>query len=296
MATANPNYTPAPKYNVDPTSDVPGPYTDSPTGKRNTAKLWNTGVRTGGKVVIYMDGYPIAFAQSARFRDDYGLEPVHVIGQLQTIEYVPMHARHEITISLLVLRNASLSKLGLEPASAGSFGLLRAGGGAGVLGDGFAAQDPPAKYYGKGVASAAADGTNDSLVDNGYATAVGEPSALLPSDIKTGTNLRTPMAGPNGEQDHNIWRVIHSKVFDIEVRDSEVRTQQDAEYAQAGISGRYAGTGEQLNYPVWPKTLLRYKDCFFAGGDVNVDANRVLMHNVTFYARDKDAIASALHS
>lgn len=284
----------APDYKVDPTSDVPGPKTTDPTGKRTTAKLWNTGVRTGGKVVIYMDGYPIAFAQSARFRDDYGLEPVHVIGQLQTIEYVPMHARHEITISLLVLRNASLSKLGLEPASAGSFGLLRAGGGAGVLGDGFAAQDPPAKYYGAGVDTAAADGTNDSLVSRGYATATGQPSSLLPSDITE--SARTPMVGPNGAQDHNIWRVIHSKVFDIEVRDSEVRTQQDAQYAEAGTGARYEGKAEQLNYPAWPKTLLRYKDCFFAGGDVNVDANRVLMHNVTFYARDKDAISSALHS
>jgi len=280
----------APDYKVDPTSDVAGPKTTDPKGLRTTAKLWNTGVRTGGKVVIYMDGYPIAFAQSARFRDDYGLEPVHVIGQLQTIEYVPMHARHEITISLLVLRNASLSKLGLEPASAGSFGLLRAGGGAGVLGDGFAAQDPPAKYYGAGVTTATTD--NASLVSNGYATELGGKSALLPSEITE--SARTPMAGPNGAQDHNIWRVIHSKVFDIEVRDSEVLTQQDAQYAEAGIAARYATTGDTS--PAWPKTLIRYKDCFFAGGDVNVDANRVLMHNVTFYARDKDAISSALHS
>jgi hypothetical protein len=163
-----------------------------------------------------------------------------------------------------------------------------------VLGDGFAAQDPPAKYYGAGVAAAVTD--NESLVSKGYATDVGKPSALLPSEIGTGTTLRTPMAGPNGEQDHNIWRVIHSKVFDIEVRDSEVRTQQDAQYAEAGIASRYEGKDEQLENPAWPKTLLRYKDCFFAGGDVNVDANRVLMHNVTFYARDKDAISSALHS
>lgn len=88
----------------------------------SAAKAWKTGVKTGGKVIIMLDDIPLAFAQSARFRDDYGLEPVHIIGQLQTIEYVPMHARHEIQISTLVVRNTSLSEMGLEPATAGSFG------------------------------------------------------------------------------------------------------------------------------------------------------------------------------
>ena len=34
--------------------------------------------------------------------------------------------------------------------------------------------------------------------------------------------------------------------------------------------------------------LLKYLNCFFAGGEVSVESNRVLMHSATFYAQDKD--------
>lgn len=248
----------------------------------STAKLFNTGVRTGGKVIIYMDGYPIAFAQSARFRDDYGLEPVHVIGQLQTIEYVPMHARHEITISLLVIRNSSLAKLGLEPSSAGSFGLLKAGGGATVLGDGFSEMDPPSKYYNAPDAIATgATVTDTPSPQYGSTTATTGGNVLLP-----GRKI-VPMPNPSGRS-QNIFRVLHGKVFDIEVKDSQIYSYDDAVTADGGTPSATATT--------FPRTILRYKDCFYAGGDVSIDANRVLMHNVTFYARDKDGANSALHS
>ena len=251
-----------------------------------TAKLWNTGVRTGGKVVIYMDNYPIAFAQSARFRDDYGLEPVNVIGQLQTIEYVPMHARHEITISVLVLRGTSLSKLGLEPTGAGSFGLLQAGGGKKTLGDGFMEMDPSSAYYNKQV-SEYGKTSKDTAADN---------DDLLPaSDVGTTRNI---ISGPDSSKDlSQVWRVIHSKVFDIEVKDAQLYTGAEATANASGST--IAGTAASAGAPAvnkWPRTIVKYKDCFFAGGDLNIDANRVLMHNVTFYARDKDATNSSLFS
>ena len=251
----------------------------------STAKLFNTGVRTGGKVIIYMDGYPIAFAQSARFRDDYGLEPVHVIGQLQTIEYVPMHARHEITISLLVIRNSSLSKLGLEPASAGSFGLLKAGGGATVLGDGFSEMDPPSKYYNAPDAVVSPLTTSDTPSPvYGSTTATTGGNVLLPG--------RKIVPMPDAARSQNIFRVLHGKVFDIEVKDSQIYSYDDAVTAGGGTP--VAAEGKTVT--PFPRTILRYKDCFYAGGDVSIDANRVLMHNVTFYARDKDGANSALHS
>jgi hypothetical protein len=190
--------------------------------------LWSTGVRTGGKVVLKLGGQAIAFAQSARFRDDYGLEPVHIIGQLQTIEYVPMHARHEIQISLLVVRNKSLVTLGLEPATAGSMGIVAAGGGADQIASGVVAAYPAR--------------------DSDYAKKWGSP------DLLTGT----------------ILTVLHQKVFDIEVYDAEPMNALDAGNAA------YGG-----------KKILGYKNCFYGGGDLSVDANRVLMHNVTFYAQDK---------
>lgn len=252
-----------------------------------TAKLWNTGVRTGGKVVIYMDGYPIAFAQSARFRDDYGLEPVNVIGQLQTIEYVPMHARHEITISVLVLRGVSLSKLGLEPTGAGSFGLLQAGGGSDTLGDGFTPMDPGTAMYNQ---QAQPYGTTSSTAADNW--------DLLPSST-TGEDRPTingPIAGKDFSQ---VWRVIHSKVFDIEVKDAQLYTGAEATANSAGTAiAAAAATTNPVKAAVnrWPRTIVKYKDCFFAGGDLNIDANRVIMHNVTFYARDKDSSESSLYS
>jgi hypothetical protein len=258
--------------------------TQLPIAGSTTAKLWNTGVRTGGKVVIYMDGFPIAFAQSARFRDDYGLEPVNVIGQLQTIEYVPMHARHEITISVLVLRNVSLSKLGLEPTGAGSFGLLKAGGGRDALGDGFMQMDPGAAMYNQ---QAQPYGTSASTAADNF--------DLLPSD----TNAeRKAINGPLASKDlSQVWRVIHSKVFDIEVKDAQLYTGNEANQNADGKSvDAVAATGNTPAVNRWPRTIVKYKDCFFAGGDLNIDANRVLMHNVTFYARDKDASESALYS
>ncbi|NDG65735.1 MAG: hypothetical protein EBY23_02220 [Actinobacteria bacterium] len=200
------------------------------------AKIWDTGVRTGGKVLLKMDNKVIGFAQSARFRDDYGLEPVHIVGQLQTIEYVPMHARHEIQMSVLVVRNTSLAAMGLEPGSAGSFGLIpttdaaQLGGGGSIVG-----------------ANPSKKGTDNSW-----------NKILANADITSTSDGAAP------------YRVLAQKVFNIEVVDAQYTAEQAALDSFDG------------------SIICRYLNCFFAGGDLSVDANRVLMHNVTFYAQDKD--------
>lgn len=199
------------------------------------AKIWDTGVRTGGKVLLKMDDKVIGFAQSARFRDDYGLEPVHIVGQLQTIEYVPMHARHEIQMSVLVVRNTSLAAMGLEPGSAGSFGLISADEASQLGNGGSIVQANPSKT-----------GTANSW-----------DKILAGADITT-----TDKAAP--------YRVLAQKVFNIEVVDAQYTAAQAS-------SSTFTGS-----------IICRYLNCFFAGGDLSVDANRVLMHNVTFYAQDKD--------
>jgi len=199
------------------------------------AKIWDTGVRTGGKVLLKMDDKVIGFAQSARFRDDYGLEPVHIVGQLQTIEYVPMHARHEIQMSVLVVRNTSLAAMGLEPGSAGSFGLIPTADAAALGSSGSILTANPQK---KGT-----DNSWENILKNANIT------------NKDG-------AAP--------YRVLAQKVFNIEVVDAQYTSAQAA-------SDTFTGS-----------IICRYLNCFFAGGDLSVDANRVLMHNVTFYAQDKD--------
>jgi len=209
-----------------------------------TAKAWKTGVKTGGKVIIMLDDIPLAFAQSARFRDDYGLEPVHIIGQLQTIEYVPMHARHEIQISTLVIRNTSLVSMGLEPATAGSFGHF--------------------------------DGNSGKALGAGIVKSTPETwSNFLPRDPGLGTTY--PDYHSSSTTDRNVFTVLHTKVFDICVMDAEFTTKDDAN-----------------NHRLRP--LLWYENCFFAGGDVSVDANRTLVHNVTFYAQNKSMKGSSLQS
>lgn len=210
----------------------------------STAKAWKTGVKTGGKVIIMLDDIPLAFAQSARFRDDYGLEPVHIIGQLQTIEYVPMHARHEIQISTLVVRNTSLISMGLEPATAGSFGHFDGSSGK-ALGAGIVKSTPT------------------------------QWSEFLP--FAAGLGDTYPNYQSSATADRNIFTVLHTKVFDICVMDAEFTTKNDAN-----------------NHRLKP--LLWYENCFFAGGDVSVDANRTLVHNVTFYAQNKSMKGSSLQS
>lgn len=215
-----------------------------------SAKLWNTGVRTGGKVLLRLGDQVVAFAQSARFRDDYGLEAVQIIGQLQAIEYVPTHARHEITITMLVVRNTSLVKLGLEPGSAGSFGMMESA--KTQIGSGFV-EASPARVGSPNVDGSGA-GTWNVTYSNGGA-----------ADVAVDENYGST----------TWYRVLHQKVFDIEVVDMEFLEATDA----APVDPMKVFTG---------RVLLKYLNCFFAGGEVSVESNRVLMHTATFYAQDKD--------
>jgi hypothetical protein len=90
-------------------------------------QLANSNVLVGGKVLIKLAGQTVGFAQSARCTDSYRYQPVHVLGQLQAIEYIPMTATHEITMESMVMRNDSLTRHNLEPWGAGSYGFLADG-------------------------------------------------------------------------------------------------------------------------------------------------------------------------
>jgi len=88
------------------------------------ADLSNSRVLVGGKVLIKMDGRTVGFANEADCTDNYGMQPIHVLGQLQAIEYVPTVAQHSISMSVMVLRDTSLIDANLEPNGAGNFGFL----------------------------------------------------------------------------------------------------------------------------------------------------------------------------
>lgn len=84
-------------------------------------------VLVGGKILIKMGGKYIGFANSADCSDSYGMQPIHVLGQLQPIDYVPTDARHSIDLDMMVLRDNSLIQSNLEPAGAGNYGFLSSG-------------------------------------------------------------------------------------------------------------------------------------------------------------------------
>lgn len=81
-------------------------------------------VLVGGKVLLRMDGKLIGFANRATCEDDYSLEAIHIIGQLQAIDYVPTRASHRIELDMMVLRGDSLEKANIAPVAAGNFGFL----------------------------------------------------------------------------------------------------------------------------------------------------------------------------
>ena len=179
----------------------------------------NSNIRNGNRVLIKMDNVIIGYATSARCSDDYGLEPVHVLGQLQCLEYIPTHARHTISCSLVVMKHQSLMKSNLEPTGAGSYGNLATTG----IGAGATPTDPQGSYNGN-----------------------------------------YPYQETNANPAPGALRILHGKTFDIEIVDQETNT-----------------------------TMVKYKKCYFASGDLEVGANRIMMHNVTFYALDRQGTLSS---
>ena len=92
------------------------------------ADVSDNNVLVGSKVLIRMDGNVVGFAQSARCTDNYRYIPIHIMGQLQAVEYVPTTAMHEIVLTSMVMRNDSLTRHNLEPWGAGSYGYVSTSG------------------------------------------------------------------------------------------------------------------------------------------------------------------------
>lgn len=75
----------------------------------------NLKVRSANRVAILLDGQQVGAMQSVRMSDDYGLEGVYGIGDIDPVEHVPSGARYSLSVSNVVLRSASLRALGIVP-------------------------------------------------------------------------------------------------------------------------------------------------------------------------------------
>lgn len=63
----------------------------------------NLKARSGNRVIVQFDGKQVGLIQSVRMADDYGPEPASGIGDIHVQEYVPTMARHNISVSSMVL-------------------------------------------------------------------------------------------------------------------------------------------------------------------------------------------------
>jgi hypothetical protein len=70
-------------------------------------------VFTGNEVEVSINGQRVDLAQNIRGTDNYGHEPASGIGDIHVKEYVPSVARHNITMSKLVMRKEKAISAGL---------------------------------------------------------------------------------------------------------------------------------------------------------------------------------------
>lgn len=75
----------------------------------------NLKVRSANRVDVVIDGKRVGAVQSVRFSEDYGVEQVYGIGDIEPVESVPTAARYSLSVSNVVLRKASLRSLGIVP-------------------------------------------------------------------------------------------------------------------------------------------------------------------------------------
>ncbi len=73
----------------------------------------NQNVRSGNRIVVLLDGQQVGLIQSVRSSDDYAPEAASGVGDIHAVEYVPTMARHNLSISTMVLNKKSMRELGI---------------------------------------------------------------------------------------------------------------------------------------------------------------------------------------
>lgn len=75
----------------------------------------NANVRSANRLAIVFDGKQIGALQSVRCSDDYGLEGVYGIGDIDPLEHVPTAARYTLSVSNVVFKTNQMRAAGIAP-------------------------------------------------------------------------------------------------------------------------------------------------------------------------------------
>lgn len=74
----------------------------------------NLKTRSGNRVIVTFDGKQIGLVNSVRMSDDYAPEPASGIGDIHVQEYVPTMARHQLSVSTMVLFTGAMREAGIS--------------------------------------------------------------------------------------------------------------------------------------------------------------------------------------
>ena len=75
----------------------------------------NIKTKSGNRTLIMMNGVQYGLLQSFRGSDDYSPEPASGIGDIHAVEWVPSMARHQLSISKMVLDAEKMRADGIFP-------------------------------------------------------------------------------------------------------------------------------------------------------------------------------------
>lgn len=73
----------------------------------------NLKTRSGNRIVVTFGGVQIGLVQSVRLNDDYAPDAASGIGDIHVQEYVPTMARHNLSVSTMVLNAGSMRSAGV---------------------------------------------------------------------------------------------------------------------------------------------------------------------------------------
>lgn len=73
----------------------------------------NLKTRSGNRIIVTFGGVQVGLVQSVRMNDDYSPEPASGVGDIHVQEYVPTMARHNLSVSTMVLNVGSLRAAGI---------------------------------------------------------------------------------------------------------------------------------------------------------------------------------------
>lgn len=74
--------------------------------------------QSANRVVIEFNSQPVGLLQSVGGDENYGLEPVTQIGEIEVAEHVPTVARYSVNYSKMALIKEQMRAAGLEPENA----------------------------------------------------------------------------------------------------------------------------------------------------------------------------------